>query len=56
MRFDLPLEDPSYVWRDWQGTRPGPFVPPALGQRVTLEGADYLQVALGFKLPFELRM
>jgi hypothetical protein len=56
MRFALPLEDPSYLWREWQGTRPGPFSLPARGRAVTLPGADYLQVALGYKLPFELRL
>jgi hypothetical protein len=56
MHFARPLEDQTYLWRDWQGSRPGPFTPPALGQSVTLPGADYLQVALGYKLPFELRL
>jgi hypothetical protein len=55
-RFARPLEDPSYVWRNWQNTRPGPFTPPRLGSRSTLAGAEYFQAMLGIKLPIEARL
>jgi hypothetical protein len=54
-QFDKPLEDAGYVWRQWLGARYEPFAPPALGQSVTLPGADYMQVVFGVPLPFEAR-
>ncbi len=54
-RFAKVLEDPSYVWRQWLGARYAPFAPPPVGQRVVLPAADYMQVLLGKKLPFEAR-
>jgi hypothetical protein len=54
--FDRPLEDPSYVWRNWQNTRPGPFNPPRLGSRSMLAGAEYFQTMLGIKLPIDARL
>jgi len=55
-RFARPLEDPSYVWRNWQNTRPGPFTPPRLGSRSLLAGAEYFQTMLGIKLPIDARL
>jgi hypothetical protein len=55
-RFARPLEDPSYVWRDWQNTRPGPFTPPRIGSRSMLAGAEYFQTMLGVKLPIAARL
>jgi hypothetical protein len=54
--FARPLEDPSYVWRNWQGTHTGPFTPPKIGARTLLAGAEYLQTLLGMRLPIEVRM
>jgi hypothetical protein len=56
MHFSRPLEDPSYVWLNWQGTRSGPFVPPKPGARTVLAGADYIQSMLGVRLPIEARL
>ena len=57
-RFDHPLEDPIYVWRQWLDITFVPFTPPALGETVTLPAADWLRVTLGdaIKLPFDGRM
>jgi hypothetical protein len=55
-RFARPLEDPSYVWRNWQDTHLGPFTPPRLGSRTILGGAEYFQTMLGIKLPIEARL
>ncbi len=44
-RFDRALEDPSFVWRVWRGKGYVPFVPPAVGQTVTLEGTDLVKLA-----------
>jgi hypothetical protein len=54
-RFDKSLDDPSYLWVDWRGTRSSPWTPPAAGHRVELPGADYVQAVMGVKLPFEAR-
>jgi hypothetical protein len=54
--FARPLEDPSYLWRNWQGTHSGPFTPPKIGARTLLAGAEYLQTLLGVPLPIEVRM
>jgi len=55
-RFARPLEDPSYLWRSWQGTQAGPFTPPAIGVSMVLPSADYLETTIGAKLPFEWRL
>ncbi|HEX4351550.1 MAG TPA: hypothetical protein VHZ95_01525, partial [Polyangiales bacterium] len=55
-RFAHPLEDPSYLWRDWHGTRTGTFTPPKVGARTLLAGAEYLRTLLGFEVPFEVRL
>lgn len=55
-RFERVLEDPTYVWRTWQGTRPGSFTPPRLGVRSLLGRADYIQTVLGVRLPIDARL
>lgn len=57
-RFDRPLEDPIFVWRQWADTTFTPFTPPAIGETVTLPAADWLRVTLGdtVRLPFDGRM
>ena len=35
-RFDVPLEDPSLLWLCWTGRKYEPFIPPIVGQSVTL--------------------
>jgi len=55
IHFARPLEDPSYLWVQWRGTRSEPFVPPRIGERAVLPGADYIQSVLGKPQPFELR-
>jgi len=57
-RFDRPLEDPIFVWRQWLDTTFVPFTPPPIGESVTLPPADWLRVTLGdaVKLPFDGRM
>jgi hypothetical protein len=55
-RFARPLEDPSYLWIQWLGARTERFVPPPIGERMTLPAVDYIQAVLGFKLPFGLRL
>ncbi|MET0386233.1 MAG: hypothetical protein ABW321_09765 [Polyangiales bacterium] len=55
-RFARSLDDPSYVWVDWRGTRSVPFTPPPIGGHVQLPAADYLESVLGVKLPFEARL
>lgn len=57
-RFDRPLEDPIYVWRQWLDTTYAAFTPPKLGQTVTLPAADWMRVTLGdaVRLPFDGRM
>ena len=37
-RFDTPLEAAERVWLVWQGQRPKPWTPPAIGQYVELAG------------------
>jgi hypothetical protein len=56
MRFVRPLEDPRYVWRVWEGTRPVPFAPPRVGESAVLAGADYFQAVFGMKFPIEARL
>jgi hypothetical protein len=41
-RFPSALESPERVWLVWRGTRPIPWQPPALGERVTLPGQSLL--------------
>jgi hypothetical protein len=55
IHFARPLEDPGFLWVQWVDTRSERFVPPAIGQRVVLPGADYVQSVLGVPQPFELR-
>ncbi|HET8936169.1 MAG TPA: hypothetical protein VFN67_22145 [Polyangiales bacterium] len=55
IHFARPLEDPSYLWVQWRGTRSEPFVPPRIGEQVVLPAADYIQSVLGKPQPFELR-
>ena len=40
-RFALPLEDPSLVWRRWQGHTYVPYAPPAVGSNETLPAVDF---------------
>ena len=37
-RFDVPLEDGSLRWLQWRDGRYEPFIPPPVGQSVTLPG------------------
>ncbi|HEX7478993.1 MAG TPA: hypothetical protein VF331_14400, partial [Polyangiales bacterium] len=53
--FPKPLEDPSYLWRQWLGSSYAPFAPPRVGEHVVLPAADYMQVVFGKKLPIEAR-
>jgi hypothetical protein len=55
IHFALPLEDPSFLWVQWLNTRSEPFVPPPIGQRVVLPGADYIQSILGTPQVLQLR-
>ena len=55
IHFAHPLEDPTYLWVQWLNTRSERFVPPRIGERVVLPGADYIQSVLGKPQPFELR-
>ena len=55
VQFARPLEDPSFLWVQWLGTRSQRFVPPAIGERVVLPAADYIQSVLGAPLPIEMR-
>lgn len=47
-RFDRPLEDAQLVWATWAERGFVPFVPPVVGQTVTLPAIDYAK-ALGSK-------
>lgn len=42
--FATVLEDPSLVWLRWEGHGYVPFVPPAIGARVTLPPVDFLKL------------
>ena len=55
IQFAKPLEDPSFLWVQWLGTRSELFVPPKVGERVVLPAADYIQSVLGKRLPIEMR-
>jgi hypothetical protein len=57
-RFDRPLEDPIYVWRQWDDITFVPFTPPKIGQSVTLPAADWLRVTLGdvLRIPIDGRL
>ena len=57
-RFDRVLEDPVFVWLEWQGSGLVPFTPPPIGRHVTLPAADYFRVVLGdaVHLPFDGRL
>lgn len=55
LRFARPLEDPSYLWVQWHNTRSEPFTPPAIGRRVVLPAADYIQSVLGKAQAVQLR-
>ncbi|NVB83892.1 MAG: hypothetical protein HOV81_36290, partial [Kofleriaceae bacterium] len=39
--FTAPLEDPTYVWRRWEGKTYVPYTPPAIGARDTFPAADF---------------
>jgi hypothetical protein len=56
MRFERPLEDELYVWRQWVGAAAVPFAPPGPGQRVTLPAVDFGEAMFGYKLPFSLQL
>ncbi len=43
-RFALPLEDPSLIWRRWEGLTYVPYQPPAVGDRETLPAVDFLRL------------
>lgn len=51
--FDRPLDDPGYLFLDWRGATYGTFAPPPVGEGTVLAPADYMQVVLGEKGPFE---
>jgi hypothetical protein len=55
-RFEQPLEHPRYLWRQWRGTHAQAFEPPAVGARVMLPAADYIQAMLGITLPIRARL
>ena len=42
--FALPLEDPSLIWRRWEGHTYVPYRPPALGARETLPAVDLVKL------------
>jgi hypothetical protein len=56
--FERPLEDPKYLWLQWDDIGFGPFTPPAIGEQVTLPASDYLRVVFGdaLPLPFDGRL
>jgi hypothetical protein len=55
--FDRTLEDPSLVWLKWGVTGYVPFVPPDIGQQVTLPAADFIHAIFGdtLQLPIDGR-
>jgi hypothetical protein len=57
-RFDQPLEDPSYVWLQWNALGYAPFTPPAQGAHVILPAVDFVRVVLGdgLRVPVDGRM
>ncbi len=57
-RFERPLSDPKFLWLQWDEIGFAPFVPPEVGQSVTLPPADYLRVVFGdaLPLPFDGRL
>ena len=54
-RFARPLEDPLYVWRQWQGTSATPFAPPPVGTTLQLPAADYGEAMFGIRFPFPMQ-
>ncbi|MBP1691973.1 MAG: hypothetical protein H6Q32_1325 [Bacteroidetes bacterium] len=40
-RFSVPLEDPSLCWLRWKDGAWVTFVPPPIGESVTLSGAQF---------------
>jgi hypothetical protein len=56
MRFEKPVDDPLYVWRQWLGSQAVPFTPPPIGATVTLPAVDFGEAMFGFKLPISLRL
>jgi hypothetical protein len=56
--FDQSLEDPSFVWLQWNELGYAPFTPPAVGQSVTLPAVDFVRVVLGdgLRVPVDGRM
>jgi hypothetical protein len=57
-RFDRPLEDPSWLWLQWGVIGYIPFVPPPIGEGVTLPAADFIRVVFGdtVRLPIDGRL
>ena len=55
-RFARPLEDPLYVWRQWQGTSATPFTPPPVGTTLQLPAADYGEAMFGIRFPFSMQL
>jgi hypothetical protein len=54
-RFPRPLEDSSYVWRQWLGTAAVPLTPPKVGTSMQLPAADYGQAMFGVRFPFAIQ-
>jgi hypothetical protein len=42
-KFEDELESPGRLWLSWQGKRPAPWKPPAIGQTTALEPLDLLK-------------
>ncbi|HKU44524.1 MAG TPA: hypothetical protein VJR89_40465 [Polyangiales bacterium] len=55
VRFERPLEDPEYVWRQWVGSAAVPIALPEVGQSVQLPAADYGEAMFGVRFPFPIQ-
>ena len=55
IQFARALEDPSFLWVQWLGSRSERFVPPRVGERTVLPAADYIESVLGKRLPVQMR-
>jgi hypothetical protein len=42
--FDVPLDDPSLLWMQWQGSTLAAYLPPAVGDSHVLPAIDTLAV------------
>jgi hypothetical protein len=42
--FDVPLEDPSLLWMQWQGSALAAYSPPAVGDGHVLPAIDTIAV------------